>query len=85
MVARAVRGTGREDVYGRRAESRWPKEGATETAQVGKSYVVVFHEDPHPSARVADPRRMPYSVLCVEAITKRAVEAHVEGTPEVSP
>ena len=76
---------GREGVYGRGAESRWPKEGATETVQVGGSYVVVFHEDPHPGAKVADPRKTPYSVLCVEAITKRAVQAHVEGTPEVSP
>lgn len=85
MEARAVRGAGREGVYGRRAKSRWPKAGATETAQVGESYVVVFHEDPHPGAKVADPRKTPYSVLCVEAITKRAVEAHVEGTPEAEP
>ena len=85
MEPRAVRGAGREDVYGRRAESRWPKEGATETVQMGESYVVVFHEDPHPGAKVADPRKTPYSVLCVEAITMRAVEAHVEGTPRASP
>ena len=71
MEARAMRGAGREGVYGRGAKSRWPKEGATETAQVGKSYVVVFHEDPHPGAKVADPRKTPYSVLCVEAITER--------------
>jgi hypothetical protein len=82
---RAVRRAGREGVYGRGAESRWPKEGATETAQTGGSYVVVFHEDPRPSVRVADPRRTPYSVLCVEAITMRAVGAHVEGTPKASP
>ena len=85
MEAQAVRGARREGVFGRRAESRWPKEGATETVQMGESYVVVFHEDPHPGARVADPRKTPYSVLCVEAITMRAVEAHVEGTPKASP
>ena len=85
MEARAMRGAGREGIYCRRAESRWPKEGATETVQMGESYVVVFHEDPHPGAKVADPRKMPYSVLCVEAITVRAVEAHVEGTPKPSP
>ena len=85
MEARAMRGAGREGVYGRRAESRWPKEGATETVQVGESYIVVFHEDPKAGAKVADPRKTPYSVLCVEAITKRAVEAHVEGTPNLSP
>ena len=85
MKARAVRGAGKEGVYGRRADRRWPKEGATETVQMGESYVVVFHEDPHPSAKVADPRKTPYSVLCVEAITKRAVEAHVEGTPTGTP
>jgi hypothetical protein len=85
IEARAMRGAGREGLYGRGAKSRWPKEGATETAQVGTSYVVVFHEDPHPGAKVADPRKTPYSVLCVEAITKRTVEAHVEGTPEVAP
>jgi hypothetical protein len=81
MDERAVRGTGREGVYSRRAKSRWPKEDATETAQMGESYIAVFHEDPHPNARVADPRKTPYSVLCVEAITMRAVKAHVEGTP----
>ena len=85
MEARAVRGAGRGDVYGRKAESRWPKEGATEKVQVGESYVVVFHKNPHPGAKVADPRKTPYSVLCVEAITKRAVQAHVEGTPKASP
>ena len=81
MEARARRGAGRGGVYGRGAKSRWPKEDATETAQMGESYVAVFHEDPHPNARVADPRKTPYSVLCVEAITMRAVKAHVEGTP----
>jgi hypothetical protein len=85
MEARVVRGAEREGVYGRSTESRWPKEGATETVQMGESYVVVFHEDPHPGAKVADPRKTPYSVLCVEPITMRAVEAHVEGTPEASP
>jgi hypothetical protein len=85
MEARAVRGAGRGDVYGRKAESRWPKEGATEKVQVGGSYVVVFHKNPHPGAKVADPRKTPYSVLCVEAITKRAVQAHVEGTPKGTP
>ena len=84
MEDRAVRRAGREGVYGRGAESRWPKEGATETIQTGGSYIVVFHEDPHPDARVADPRKTPYTVLCVEAITMRAVEAHVEGTPKAS-
>ena len=85
MEDRAVRRAGREDVYGRGTESRWPKEGATEAAQTGGSYVVVFHEDPRPSAKVADPRKTSFSVLCVEAITMRAVEAHVEGTPRASP
>jgi hypothetical protein len=85
MEARLMRGAGRKGVYGRRAESRWPKEGATETVQTGESYLVVFHEDPHPGAKVADPRKTPYSVLCVEEITKRTVEAHVEGTPKASP
>jgi hypothetical protein len=85
MEARAMRGAGRGDVYGRKAESRWPKVGATETVQVGGSYVVVFHKNPRPGAKVADPRKTPYSVLCVEAITKRAVQAHVEGTPKASP
>jgi hypothetical protein len=85
MEARTMRGTGKGGVYGRTAKSRWPKEGATETVQVGGSYVVVFHEDPHPNAKVADPRKTPYSVMCVEAITKRAVEAHVEGTPKGIP
>ena len=80
-----MRGAGRKGVYGRRAESRWPKEGATEMVQTGEAYVVVFHEDPHPGAKVADPRKTPYSVLCVEEITKRAVEAHIEGTPKASP
>ena len=85
MEARPPARPGREGVYGRRAESRWPREGATETIQMGGSYVVVFHEDPDPGARVSDPRKTPYSVLCVEAITMRAVEAHVEGTPRASP
>jgi hypothetical protein len=85
MEARAMRGAGREGVYRRRSKSRWPKVAATETVQMGESYVVVFHEDPHPGAKVADPRKTPYSVLCVEAITVRAVEAHVEGTPKASP
>ena len=84
MEARAVRGAGRGDVYGRKAESRWPKEGATETVQTGGSFVVVFHGDLHPGARVADPRKTPYSVLCVEAVAMRAGEAHVEGTPKAS-
>ena len=75
---------GRGGVYGRRTESRWPKEGATETVQTGGSFVVVFHGDPHPGARIADPRKTPYSVLCVEAVAMRAVEAHVEGTPKAS-
>jgi hypothetical protein len=85
MEDRAVRGTGREGVYSRRAESPWPKAGLTETFQLGESYVVVFHEDPHPEARVVDPRKTPYSVVCVEMITMRVVEAHVEGTPRASP
>jgi hypothetical protein len=85
METRPSTGPGRKGVYGRRAESSWPKEGATETVQIGGSYVVVFHEDPHPGARVADPRMTPYSVLCMEEITTRAVEAHVEGTPRASP
>ena len=81
----AVQGVGREGVNARRSESLWPKEGATETAQVGESYVVVFHEDPQMGAKVADPRKTPYRVMCVEAITKRVVEAHIEGTPKGSP
>ena len=85
FLMEAVRGARRQGVYGRRAKSRWPKAGATETVQMGGSYVVVFHEDPHPGARVADPRKTPYSVSCVQAITMRAVEAHVEGTPQASP
>ena len=85
MEARAVRDAGREGVSGRRAESRWAKEGATETVQMGESYVVVFHEDPHPGGKVADSRKTPYSVLCVEVGTMREVEAHVEGTPKTSP
>jgi hypothetical protein len=85
FLMEAVLGAGREDVYGSRAKSRWPKAGTTETVQMGGSYVVVFHEDPHPGARVADPRKTPYSVSCVQAITMRAVEAHVEGTPQASP
>ena len=76
---------GRGGVYGRRGESRWPKKGATETVQMGRSYVVVFHKDPHPGARVADPRKTPYSVLCVEASMISTFEAHVEGTPKASP
>jgi hypothetical protein len=85
MEARPPARPGREGVFGRRAESSWPKVGATETVQMGGSYVVVFHEDPHPGAKVADPRKTPYSVLCMEAITMRTVGAHVEGTPKASP
>jgi hypothetical protein len=85
FLMEAVLGAGREDVYGRRAKSRWPRAGATETVQMGGSYVVVFHENPHPGVRVADPRKTPYSVSCVQAVTMRAVEAHVEGTPQASP
>jgi hypothetical protein len=85
MEARAARSAEKEGVSGQGPESRWPREGATETAQLGESYVVIFHRDPQPGARVADPRKTPYSVLCVEASTLRTVEAHVEGTPRASP
>ena len=87
---RPHRGQGRAG--GREGERLRPQDreplaerGATETAQMGGSYVAVFHEDPHPGGKVADPRKTPYSVLCVEAITMRTVEAHVEGTPKTSP
>jgi len=85
FLMEAVRGAGRQGVYGRKAKSRWPRAGSTETVQMGGSYVVVFHEDPHPAVRVADPRKTPYSVSCLQAITMRAAEAHVEGTPKASP
>jgi hypothetical protein len=85
IEARAVRGDEREGVSGRRTESRWPKDSATETAQMHGSYLAVFHEDHHPGGKVAEPRKTPYSVLCVEASTMRTVEAHVEGTPKASP
>lgn len=67
-------GAGREGAYGRGIESRWPKEGATETVQMGESYVVVFHEDPQPGAKVADPGKTPYSVLY--SLTRAATLYH---------
>jgi hypothetical protein len=72
----------REDVYGRRVESRWSDERSTETLEMGYTYVVVFHEDRGMSGKVPDPRRTPYFVVCSEARRMHTDEAHVEGTPE---
>jgi hypothetical protein len=65
--------------------SLWYKEEATETVQMSRSYVYIFHEDPRPSGKVADPRKTAYYVVCVDVHSGREVEAHVEGTPEGSP
>ena len=65
--------------------SLWYDEDATETVQMSRSYVYVFHEDPHPSGKVADPRKTEYRVVCADVRSGRVVEAHVEGTPEASP
>jgi hypothetical protein len=73
-----------EDVHGN-VLSLWYKEEATETVQMTRSYVYVFHEDPRPSGKVADPRKTKYYVVCADSHSGREVEAHVEGTPEASP
>ncbi len=60
--------------------SHWYEEDATETVQLRSSYVYVFHENPHPTGKVADPRKMPYYVVC-DSFSGAAVKAHVDGTP----
>jgi ribosomal protein L21E len=65
--------------------SLWYDEDATETVEMTRSYVYIFHEDPSPSGKVADPRKTAYQVVCADGRSGRAVEAHVEGTPEASP
>jgi hypothetical protein len=65
--------------------SLWYDEDATETVEMTRSFVYVFHEDPHPSGKVADPRKTAYRVVCADVRSGHEVEAHVEGTPETSP
>ena len=73
-----------KDVHGE-ILSLWYKEETTETVQMTRSYVYIFHEDPRPSGKVADPRKTAYYVVCVDVHSRREVEAHVEGTPKASP
>lgn len=73
-----------KDVHGK-ILSLWYKEEATETVQMSRTYVYVFHEDPRPSGKVADPRKTAYYVVCGNVGLRREVEAHVEGTPKASP
>jgi len=72
------------DVHGK-PFSRWYDDDATEAVPMNRTYVYVFHEDPHPSGKVADPRKMPYYVVCDPFRSGDAVKAHVDGTPSASP
>lgn len=68
--------------------SRWFDDDATETVQMSNSVVYVFHEDPHPIGKVADPRNTAYLVGCLDASSpgkSNWVKAHVDGTPGASP
>ena len=69
-----------KDVHGE-ILSLWYKEETTETVQMTRSYVYIFHEDPRPSGKVADPRKTAYYVVCVDVHSRR----EVEGTPKASP
>ena len=69
-----------KDAHGR-VLSLWYKEEATETIRMSRFYVYVFHEDPRPSGKVADPRKTAYYVVCADVRSGR----EVEGTPEASP
>ena len=73
-----------KDVHGK-ILNLWYEEEATETVQMSRSSVYVFHEDPRPSGKVADPRKTAYYAVCVDVRSRREFEAHVEGTPEASP
>jgi hypothetical protein len=72
----------RNGVYDGRAESRWPEKDSTETIQMGSAYVIVYHEDPAPKGKVANPKTTPYFVACFESGTMNMDEAHVDGTPK---
>jgi hypothetical protein len=80
--SRGRRAALRNGVDDGRAESRWPEEGSTETIQMGSAYVIVYHEDPNPKGKVANPKTTPYFVECFESGTMNMDEAHVDGTPK---
>ncbi len=77
----------------RQAENLWAKQLPADEFSGGNTYVAIFHEEPKPDGKEANPRKTPFFAFCYKDAdpggtsgpTARYDVAHVEGTPDASP